>query len=437
MRRCAHFLMYVGRNFSSAFKRIVARLLIVLIIVACPLHAAAQSRPTGYVSTFVDFFPNRGDAVELRGRVFLEDRIAPLPGVVFNLAGFAEGLLAHRDGRRRDDAIAQAQDASITIVGGPVDLLAGFTRVAWGRLDELQPTDVINPLDVSRFFFEGRSEARLPVALVRARWFIRSDVTLEGIYVPAFRRGRFDRLDEPTSPFNITPAADMEHEPGVAWVNAQGGARLSATTGRVDWSVAAYRGFESFGVYRLVPPPNPLALPPPGTVPVLERTFPRFAMVGGDFETVRGQWGVRGEIAAFTEDTFQDRAGPVGGTSFDAGIGVDRKAGDYRVSGTVLLHREAYDRPLTTEGAPETSRTDVSLIASMDRSFAREKYNVRLFSVYSATEGSSFLRGIATAKLRDDVSLEGSLGWFVGEGRDLIGRFSQSDFAYARLKIYF
>ena len=44
---------------------------------------------------------------------------------------------------------------------------SGFTRVVWGRLDEIQPTDVINPLDVSRFFFEGRAEARLPVALVR------------------------------------------------------------------------------------------------------------------------------------------------------------------------------------------------------------------------------------------------------------------------------
>lgn len=34
-------------------------------------------------------------------------------------------------------------------------------------------------------------------------------------------------------------------------------------------------------------------------------------------------------------------------------------------------------------------------------------------------------------------TLEGSLGWFISSGRDLVGRFSDDDFAYARLKYYF
>src|SRR4030095_3674156 len=77
----------------------------------------------------------------------------------------------------------------------------------WGRLDEVQPTDVINPLDVSRFFFEGRSEARMPVALLRGRLFLGDRATIEAVYVPIFRKGRFDQLDEDTSPFNL--ASDL------------------------------------------------------------------------------------------------------------------------------------------------------------------------------------------------------------------------------------
>jgi hypothetical protein len=42
-----------------------------------------------------------------------------------------------------------------------------------------------------------------------------------------------------------------------------------------------------------------------------------------------------------------------------------------------------------------------------------------------------------TAKIRDNVALEGSGGWFVGDGRDIIGRFADSDFLYARVKYYF
>ena len=121
----------------------------------------------------------------------------------------------------------------------------------WGRLDELQPTDVINPIDVSRFFFEGRSEARLPVPLVRARVFAGDKASIEGIYVPFFRRGRFDRLDEALIAVRPDAAGTVPRilSPARTAGNGQGGARVNVTTGRVDWSVSAYRGFRPFGVY--------------------------------------------------------------------------------------------------------------------------------------------------------------------------------------------
>jgi hypothetical protein len=81
-------------------------------------------------------------------------------------------------------------------------------------------------------------------------------------------------------------------------------------------------------------------------------------------------------------------------------------------------------------------RSDVTLIFSADRTFARERYRTRAFTVFNPSEGSAFLRLIAMATLRDDVALEASGGWFPGEGRDTIGRFSDSDFLYARLKVF-
>jgi uncharacterized protein YdiU (UPF0061 family) len=110
---------------------------------------------------------------------------------------------------------------------------------------------------------------------------------------------------------------------------------------------------------------------------------------------------------------------------------VDRKAGDYRISGQVLVHREEH------EITDPPGRTDVSLIVSADRNFARQKYQGRLFGVYNPTNGSGFTRGIATASLRDNVALEGSIGWLAGSGTDPIGRFADSDFVYVRLKYFF
>jgi hypothetical protein len=389
-------------------------------LVATP--ASAQP-PTGHLSIFFDHFPTDG-ATELRARAYIEEK-ASLGRVRLTASGFVESLAADRSGEVTD-AIAEPHDLSVDLRAGSVDVTAGFTRIVWGRLDELQPTDVVNPLDASRFFFEGRSEARLAVPLLRLRVHAGERASLEGVYVPFFRRGRFDRLDEPTSPFSLAPRGLEidEQVPAPRLGNAQGGARLNATTGRVDWSVSAYRGFRPFGIYTLV------AIDP-AAPPSAERLFPRFTMIGGDMETVSGAWGFRAETAIFVEDAFQvdNGIGLRQGRSFDGGAGVDRKAGAYRVSGSVLVHHESYDG----DGA----RTDTSLILSADRSFARERYEGRLFGVYNPSSRSTFFRWIATAKVQDNLALEGSIGWFNGEGLDTIGRFADSDFIYARLKYYF
>jgi hypothetical protein len=388
--------------------------------VASPV--VAQSPPTGYVSVFLDRLPNR-DATELRARGFAEERIDAGPHLRLTASGFVEGLLADRGGGITD-AIAEPQELNVAFHAKRIELAAGLGRVVWGRLDELQPTDVINPIDVSRFFFEGRSEARLSVPLVHAT--VHADkASIEGVWVPVFRRGRFDRLAEGSSPFDLTPPVPFTDLPPPRDAgHAQGGARVNVTSGRVDWSVSAYRGFRPFGIY--------------ATQGKIVRIYPRFTMVGGDFETVAGPWVVRGEAAAFTRDVFQAPDLPIAltGQSFDAGAALDRKAGSYRISGQILVHRENH-REDNNDATDPPSRTDVSLVVSADRTFSREKYRGRLFGVYNPNNGSGFVRGIAGATLRDNVALEGSLGWFAGSGPDTISRFADSDFAYVRLKYFF
>lgn len=385
---------------------------------------AQMPAPTGFVSIFGDRFPNR-DATELRARVFVEEKADAGPRVRIVASGFVEGLAADRGGSVTD-AVAEPQELTFTLRGAKAELTAGLGRIVWGRLDELQPTDVVNPLDLSRFFFEGRGEARLAVPLVRAKLFAGDKASLEAVYVPFFRRGRFDRLAEPSSPFNLAglrqglggQAPIEDRVPARIAANAQGGARVNVTTGRIDWSVSAYDGFRPFGLYSLTPSG------------VLERSYARFTMIGADMETARGPWVARAEVAVFPRDAFQPSASPavVTGHSFDAGGGVDRKAGDFRVSGDVLVHHEGDDG---------ISRTDVSMIASIDREFARQKYAGRVFAVYNPDDASAFVRGIAVASLRDNVKVEGSIGWFAGSGDDTIGRFGDSDFFYLRLKCFF
>jgi hypothetical protein len=421
---------------------------------AGPAHA--QRGPIdGHVSVGVDHLPNIDDTTELRARLFVE-RAWTTGSWRLRGAVLAEGLAAGRDRTRRDGHL-QIREATIAWSGGAFDVRAGVGTIVWGRLDEVQPTDVINPLDASKYLLDGRAEARLPVTHVRARWFAGEKATVEGVWVPVFTRGRYDVLDEASSPFNLLAdagrcnpgpecpavASFQRDEPARTLGGSQGGARLSATSGRVDWAVAVYSGYPGFGRLAAIPvavlvpagaPPPPV---PPNAVVVRER-FPRFTMVGGDVETVRGDWSIRGEAAFTSGDTVVTGTSPFGvdGRSLRAGIGADRKAGAFSVSGTMLIeHREADPDPAL--GIAGDTDTNVSLVVGSERGFARDTRKLRVFGAWNVADASGFARTIGSWSLRDDLSLEGSVGWFFGRGDDTISRFADRDFVTVSLKTYF
>lgn len=416
--------------------------------------AASAQRPDGYVSVQADVLPGVASddghtrrVSELRARWLLDEKLQVGSHLRLTASLFAEGLVAdRRSGGASRAAIFRPQELHAEATWAKADLRVGFTRLVWGRLDEFQPTDVINPQDLSRFFFEGRSEGRMPVALARVRWLPSDRYTVEGIVVPVFRAGRFDQLDEASSPFNLAPSAVCpetgpaacvpivvdRREPSRGVRQVQGGGRVNATSGRVDWSVSAYRGFETQPLYASGSP-----MAGAGAVaPVVNLTarFPRFTMIGGDFETVRGQWGMRGEVATFPERSLQVANTPVivPGQAIEAGAGVDRKAGAYRLSGNVVLMRQWAEAPGT--GA---DRTDVTLVASADRRFARDTRRVRVLGVYDPSDQTMFVRGIGEISLRDNVSLEASGGVFSGDGLGRLGRLASRDFVYVRLKVFY
>ena len=414
-----------SRKPSAAGARVAMGL---LMLIAGAGVAEAGQRPTGSVSAMVDAMPSVSPpvapdyaVVELRVRGLVEDTFDAGSHLRLTGSGFVEGLLADRgvDAAVRD-AIVRPRELHAELRWARADLRLGYSRIVWGRLDEVQPTDVVNPIDLARFFFDGRAEARKAVALARARWLPTDRFTLEGIVVPDFRPASFDELDEATSPFNILAPGKPEGlppreiavvsgacgdkpsglpfcapEPVTTWRNLQGGARANVTTGQVDWAISGYRGLE----------------------PQASAGYQRFTMIGGDFETVRGPWGLRGEAALRDRDDGMRTA--------SGGIGVDRKAGSYRLAGNVIVSDSTIDD------------TDVTLVAVADRSFARETRTLRVLGVITPTQESGFTRVIASFNLRDNLWLDASAGLFWGDGRDVLSLLASRDFASARLRVYF
>ena len=148
--------------------------------------AQTFDRPSGYLSLFADYFPNRGDTTELpRPSVCraegqwppttcgLRSRDSPR---VWRPAGRSVLTLGRGTSERCRSRMPTKQRSncdSKNSICTPATV--GSSGVG---LDELQPTDVINPLDISRFFFDGRSKARLPVAVIRGQLFLHPKMCL-------------------------------------------------------------------------------------------------------------------------------------------------------------------------------------------------------------------------------------------------------------------
>jgi hypothetical protein len=156
-------------------------------------------------------------------------------------------------------------------------------------------------------------------------------------------------------------------------------------------------------------------------------------MIAGDLETVTGPWAWRAEVAVRPGRQFAavGRPGLASGRSFDAGFGFDRRAGEFRVFGSVLVHTDGSDDDALV------SRTDTSLIGSIERTFGRDRYLVRGFGVVNPADRSGFLRGLVSWKVRDHIVLDGSAGAFLGTSDDTIGRFAERDFLLARIRYDF
>ncbi|HXH26199.1 MAG TPA: hypothetical protein VNI78_13185, partial [Vicinamibacterales bacterium] len=127
----------------------------------------------------------------------------------------------------------------------------------------------------------------------------------------------------------------------------------------------------------------------------------------------------------------------VAGKSIEVGIGVDRRAGQYRVAANLLWswRSAAEAEPAVPDEALRGS--DLTLVVAADRSFARDTRTLRVFGVYDPADATAFARVIGAVSVRDNVWVEGSGGLFTGTSFDAIGRLSRRDFIYGRLKVFF
>jgi hypothetical protein len=324
-------------------------------------------------------------------------------------------------GDRVTSGIVRPLETFLDYRASRAEIRVGLSSVAWGVLDELSPQDVVSPIDVSRFVLDGRSEARLPVPLARVRLFLPASLTLEGLVVPFARRGWFDQLDEPHSPFAPPglyslprSASQFDSE------SLEGGVRLRGSGAGLDWGISAYRDIVDFDRYEATPAG-------------LTAARPARVMAGADVEAALGNWVFRIDGAAFADDPLQ-AAGPIPAIvrrdTYAAGVGADRRVGESAFYVNALYTHVPTDPQLDRE-------SEVSVFGGFTRDFAQGTRTIRLFGLWSTESDSGFGRLVWDHELVENLRLDISGGVFVGEGGTAFGSIDDTDFVTARLRIFF
>ena len=195
---------------------------------------------------------------------------------------------AARNVRYVDGVIAELREGYAEIDRERFELRLGKQIIAWGRADELNPTDVITPKDYLLLLPEGQPAYRYGVTALRADYFLTPRTRAIGVWVPVFSPSRI--------PFEIPPGVHL-HEtlPSVAIENSSAGIKLDHSGGDVDASLSYFYGYNLLPELRV---DSVASDPTSGAVTAgVDLVHTRRHMIGADFATALGRFGYRGEVA--------------------------------------------------------------------------------------------------------------------------------------------
>ena len=278
------------------------------LVSGAPVQSAAAQPVTqrGFVDAAAVLFPQQAvnDATQLVGELLAREEVffKPRSWVQF-AAGLDARANSHDEVERswrvdiRDRGILRPALAvrrlSGTFTWGPLTLDAGKQFIRWGKADIVTPTDHFAPRD----FLGVIDNEFLAVAGVRAAVQWGSDV-VEGVWVPYFTPSRAPLLDQrwtavPAGAESVT----LVDASGALPRGSQSGVRWGHVTGRYEFSLSYFDGFNHLPNISVTPGPSPL-------VAGIARTYPELRSYGFELAVPTRWLTLKGEAAYSTSSTL-------------------------------------------------------------------------------------------------------------------------------------
>ena len=385
---------------------------------------------------------------------------------------FYVDLYCTYDSVNGDEGEVELREGYVAADFDNTSFIAGKQWIAWGRADEINPVDVINPEDYSEPLVRGKGDRKIRVTALSISKYL-GDYTLNMVFVPDFTPPAYETnshwstglasLIQEYSLYYAQQAVDLgvpsyrienyvsEHlileDKENSVNNAQYGFRLSGYLLDTDFSLYYYRGFWS-DLSRPVIFVNNYDIVT-GYPESVMLAFPEFKMYGADLEKALGPYTVRAEAAYYAgryisydssrigspEDISRYVADRGAGKSnvLKVVAGMDRFWGNFYVNAQyVTEYITNYDKLMML---PEELLHSVTLKVS-DK-FVEDKLEPEVKLVYEITENDLYLAPSVSYELYDGIAVKVAWDILTGDESGTVGQYKDCDQFKVQLKYNF
>jgi hypothetical protein len=378
------------------------------VVSVCPASAQTVTQ-RGFVDAAAVLFPQKAtnDTTQLVGSLLAREELffKPAPWVQF-AAGFDGRANSHdevepswrldiRDRGTLRPALS-ARRLSATLTRGPLTVDVGKQFIRWGKADIVTPTDHFAPRD----FLGVIDNEFLAVSGARASLQWRSE-SFDGVWVPLFTPSRTPLLNQrwtavPAGAESVT----LFDASGPLPEGSQAGVRWGHITGRYEFSLSYFSGFNHLPNIASTPGSSPFAVG-------IARTYPDLRSYGFDVAVPTGWLTVKAEAAYSTSST------PDSDNYVLYVVQLERQRGEWTFvggyAGEVVTERRAQftfapDRGLTrsivaraayTIDANRSAAIETAIRQNGDGAYVKGEYSQARGQHWRATVTGTLIRGQA------------------------------------------
>lgn len=337
------------------------------------------------------------------------------------------------DGLERKEARLDPWEIYLDYYKDKFDIRLGQQIIRWGKSDEINPTDVFTPEDLSEFFNNvERAKRKIPSFATKFDYY-HNDCSLEVIWLPFFKKTRLDETGGNWEPYLSRAYREKglqfldDDEPSRKIEHSNLAAKIKKEGENSDISLSYSYHYAQTPALEV----NPL-------LAQVKPVYPRQHTIGSDFETVIGRWGLRGETAFTTNYPFVSYDPKVTNlTVYKDALNYVLGADYTLLNGLYINLQYAQQYIFDYPGNLATQKTEDSIIWRISQNLKHETITLKTTGRYYLSCRDLVFESSLLYKLTDNLNFTLGFYLFEGEEEGIFGQYKKNDQIFSRLKYSF